>query len=102
METIANTSVTTSDVAEFCRRWKIRRLSLFGSVLRADFRPDSDIDVLISFRPDSEWSLWDWVEMVDELQTLFGRQVDAVEESGLKNPFRRHEILQTRRIVYDE
>lgn len=101
-DTIRNISITTADVAAFCRRWKVRRFSLFGSVLREDFDRDSDVDVLIAFRRDAEWSLWDWIEMIEELKQLFGRDVDLVEESGLRNPFRRREILRTRKVVYEE
>jgi predicted nucleotidyltransferase len=87
-------------IAEFCRRWKIEEFSLFGSVLREDFRPTSDIDVLIEFAPDAQWSLYDWVDMLDELKMAFGRDVDLVEKSGLRNPFRRREILRTREVLY--
>ena len=95
-----NLSIPLNAVEDFCRMWKIRRFSLFGSVLREDFRPESDVDILIAFSDDAEWSLWDWIEMTDQLKTLFGRDVDVVEESGLKNPFRRHEILKTRQVIY--
>jgi uncharacterized protein len=87
-------------IADFCRQWKIREFSLFGSVLREDFRPDSDIDVLVSFQPGAPWSLWDLVEMQQQLGTLLGRAVDLIEKEGLRNPYRRHEILSTRRVVY--
>ena len=85
---------------EFCVRWKVIELSLFGSVLRDDFGPDSDIDVLFSFDEDAPWSLWDLTSMQDELAELFGRAVDLVEKEGLRNPFRRDRILNTRKIVY--
>ena len=88
------------EIDSFCRRWKIHELSLFGSVLRDDFGPASDIDVLVSFDDDAQWSLWDFTTMQDELGALFGRKVDLVERDGLKNPFRRARILQTRRVVY--
>lgn len=88
------------DLAAFCRRWKVRELALFGSVLRDDFSPASDIDVLVSFDDDAPWSLWDLTTMQDELSSLLGRQVDLVEREGLRNPFRRDRILKTRRVVY--
>jgi len=75
-------------------------LALFGSVLRDDFRPDSDIDVLVSFQPDAPWSLWDLFDMRQELQEMFGREVDLVEKEALRNPFRKHEILQNHEVVY--
>ena len=87
-------------IAEFCRRWKVSEFGLFGSVLREDFRPDSDIDVLISFAPDARWSLFEWLEMIDELRPIFGRGVHLVSREALRNPFRRHEILRTVRIIH--
>lgn len=87
-------------VTEFCQRWHVRELALFGSVLRDDFGPESDVDVLIDFADAAEWSLYDWVDMIDELRHIFGRDVDLVSKEGLRNPFRRHAILTTREIVY--
>jgi len=87
-------------IAPFCRKWKIREFSLFGSVLREDFRPDSDVDVLISFAEDADWSLYEWVDMIDELKVIFDRDVDLVEKEGLRNPFRRYAILTTREVIY--
>lgn len=95
-----NIDVPMERIAEFCRKWKIRQFSLFGSVLREDFRPDSDVDVLVSFQPDSTWDLLDLVDMRDELMVMFGRDVDLVEEEGLRNPFRRSHILSTRQVLY--
>ena len=84
----------------FCRKWRIRELSLFGSALRHDFRPDSDVDLLVVFEPEAGWDLWDVVGMETELAELFGRKVDLVEKRALKNPFRRFEILTTRQVLY--
>ena len=92
--------IDRDQIAAFCRRWKIVELSLFGSVLRDDFRSDSDVDVLVTFTPDAPWSLLDLVEMQHELQGLFGRDVDLVEQAALRNPFRRREILNTKQVVY--
>jgi len=92
--------IPNDKIADFCRRWKVTELALFGSALRDDFGPDSDIDVLISFTDDAHWSLFDWVEMMDELKTIFGRKVDLVEKKALRNPFRRHGILPSREIIY--
>jgi predicted nucleotidyltransferase len=90
-------------IRDFCKRWKIREFALFGSVLRDDFRPDSDVDVLVRFSDDAEWSLFDHVHMQDELGELLGRKVDlvsrrAVEQS--RNPYRRHEILTTAKTIH--
>lgn len=60
-------------IAAFCRKWKVREFSVFGSVLRDDFRPDSGIDVMVDFEPDARRSLWDSVSMTDELKVIFGR-----------------------------
>ena len=87
-------------IAEFCRRWRVVELSLFGSVLRDDFRPDSDVDVLVTFAPDAEVSLWDWGPMQDELAAIFGRKVDLVEKDAITNPFRREAILHSYEVVY--
>jgi predicted nucleotidyltransferase len=87
-------------VPAFCERWSIAEFSLFGSVVRADFRPESDIDVLLTFLPDAKWSLVEWVAMREELQELFARGVDLVEKRAIRNPFRRSAILATHRVVY--
>ena len=87
-------------ISEFCRRWKVVEFSLFGSVLREDFRPGSDVDVLVTFAPDAPVSLFDLVQMQIELEILFGRPVDVVEKDALRNPFRKREILGTAQVVY--
>ena len=87
-------------IEAFCRKWKIKELALFGSVLREDFRPDSDIDVLVSFEPGGGIDFDNRVEMQDELEGIFGRGVDLVEKEAVRNPFRRHNILTTREVVY--
>ncbi len=93
-------SASAAQISAFCQRWKVTEFALFGSVLRDDFRPDSDIDVLLTFDPDARWSLFDWVDMKDELETLFERKVDVADKEGLKNPYRRYEILQTQQVIY--
>lgn len=87
-------------IAEFCKRWNITEFSIFGSVLRDDFRPDSDIDVLVSIDPKAHFGLFKIIEMKLELEEMFKRPVDLVEKEGLKNPYRRKEILQTAQVVY--
>ncbi|HEY0512477.1 MAG TPA: nucleotidyltransferase family protein [Thermoanaerobaculia bacterium] len=87
-------------IEHFCRKWRIEEMALFGSVLRDDFSPESDVDVLVTFFPKAQLSLWDFVEMKEELQEILHRPVDLVSKGGLRNPFRRHEILNTRQIVY--
>jgi uncharacterized protein len=82
-------------IEAFSQRWKIRELSFFGSVLREDFGSDRDIDVLVSFTDDAPWSLWDLTKMSDEFAVIVGRRIGLVEKEGLRNPFRREEILRT-------
>ena len=92
--------VTRSQLAEFCRRWQVTEFAVFGSVLRDDFRPDSDIDVVVTFASGAQWSLFDLVDMRNELETLFGHPVDLVERDGLRNPFRRRAILSSMQVLY--
>jgi predicted nucleotidyltransferase len=85
-----------TEIGQFCRRWQISDLSLFGSVLRDDFRSDSDVDVLVTFAPESRWSLFDMVRMQKELETILGREVDLVERKAVEeseNYIRRKRIL---------
>ncbi|MBD0301002.1 MAG: nucleotidyltransferase family protein [Tolypothrix sp. T3-bin4] len=98
--TIPKIEVSEDAIASFCDRWKITEFALFGSILRDDFRPDSDVDVLVSFAPDEKWSLWDIIAMKEELEKLFGREVDLVQKDCLRNPFRRYEILSTKQVIY--
>ncbi len=93
-------AVDQARIADFCRKWRVKELSLFGSALREDFRPDSDVDVLVVFEEDAEWDLWDHMHAEDELRQLFGREVDLVEKSAVRNPFRRHHILTNREVIY--
>jgi predicted nucleotidyltransferase len=88
-------------LSEFCRKWKIKELGIFGSFLRDDFHDQSDIDVLVSFSRDSEWSLFHLVDMQKELSDLMGREVDIVEKEALKNPFRRKGILNNVEVLYE-
>ncbi|MEA2570118.1 MAG: uncharacterized protein QOI24_2119 [Acidobacteriota bacterium] len=92
--------VPTERLAEFAKKWRIIELSLFGSVVNGDFREDSDVDVLVKFEDDAPWSFSDYLDMKDELESFFGREVDLVERDLVTNPFRRHSIMRTRRIVY--
>ncbi len=90
-------------LAAYCRRWRIVEFALFGSVIRDDFGPDSDIDVLITFEQDHRWSLFDLVHMKDELEEMLGRKVDlstrkSVEQ--LRNPYRREAILNSVHVIH--
>lgn len=97
------TKLNSELIEDFCRRWQIREFSLFGSVLREDFNDFSDVDVMVSFRNDSTWSLLDHVAMRDELVTIFDRNVDLVTRKGVersRNLLRRRAILETAEVVY--
>jgi len=92
------------DLATFCERWRIAKLAVFGSVLREDFRPESDVDFLVDFAPDAQWSLLDLVRMENELQELIGRPVDLVERSAIdrsENYIRRRNILANTETLYE-
>jgi predicted nucleotidyltransferase len=93
-------SLPKEKIEEFCLRWKIDEFSLFGSALREDFDLDSDIDILVSLSEDADLDLYDWIAMIEELEEIFGREVDLVEKSTLRNPFRRSAILTNREIIY--
>jgi len=88
-----------SVVAEVCQRHSIRELALFGSVTRDDFRPDSDVDILVEFDPDARVDLFRFIDIKDEFTTLFGREVDLVVKKCL-DPFIREEVLANREVLY--
>ncbi len=92
--------ISEQALAEICRRFGVVELAVFGSVLRDDFRPDSDIDVLVTFGPDSKADLFDLAELQMALKDCFGRPVDVVEKAALTNPYRRPSILSTAEVVY--
>jgi predicted nucleotidyltransferase len=93
-------NVTAEALRGFARRQGLRELAIFGSVLRDDFRPDSDVDILIELEPGQVMTIERFLAMKDELEALFGRQVDLVEKPLLRNPYRRGEILRTRQVLY--
>lgn len=90
-------------IRAYCERWKIIEFAVFGSVLRDDFRPDSDIDVLVTFAPDAPWSLFDIVRMQNELASIVGRDVDFVEREAIEespNYLLRKVILDSANTLY--
>lgn len=95
-----NIEVPQEQIEAFCRKWKIREFALFGSVLRDDFRPDSDVDVLVEFEPGSKRRIADWLAIQDELKRMFGREVEVVQKGLIENPFRRRHILASQRVLY--
>jgi len=91
---------TGGQLVEFCRRWHIAELAIFGSALRTDFHPDSDIDLLVTFEPEAGWSLLDHARMEEQLAALLGRPVDLVSRRAVErsaNWIRRQAILETAR-----
>lgn len=95
--------VDHEQIADFCRRWKITELSLFGSVLRDDFRPESDVDVLVRIAENYEPTLSDVLQMEDELRALFGREIDLVKRELVeanRNYIVRKHILRTAQPIY--
>ena len=90
-------------IAEFCRKWQVTEFALFGSVLRDDFRPDSDIDVMVQFHPDARPKFSTLDQMETELKTIFHRDVDLITRQGIeasRNYLRRREILSSARVIY--
>ncbi len=90
-------------IAAFCRRWQITEMSFFGSVLRGDFTPESDVDVLVQYVPDAERTLSDFLTMHEELENLLGRKVDIVNRESIErsaNYIRRRAILRSARTIY--
>ncbi len=102
-DVLARLGVTDEQIAAYCRKWAIVRFELFGSALRDDFRPESDIDVLVTFEPRANWTFRDDLTMEVELVLLFGRPVDLVERQLVEkspNWVRRRHILESARPVY--
>lgn len=103
MNTEPRIALDPEQIKAFCMKWKITEFSLFGSVLTDDFRPDSDVDVLVTFAEDARWGLFDMVHMEDELKATFGRKVDLVTRRSVEaneNYIVRKNILRSTRRVY--
>jgi predicted nucleotidyltransferase len=96
----ARIDIPMERIEAFCRRWRVTEFALFGSVLREDFRPDSDVDVLVTFEPEAPWSLLDIVTMKEELEEIFGREVDLVEKAAIRNPFMKRSIRDCMERIY--
>lgn len=92
--------IPKNEIATFCQRWKVVEFAFFGSVLRDDFKTDSDIDVLVTFEEENEISLFDIAQMQIELRNLFNRPVDILEKDALRNPFRKRHILANSQVIY--
>lgn len=95
--------VSKGSIAEFCRKWKITEFALFGSVLRGDFSPDSDVDVLVTFHSSADCDYEHLLRMKEELERLFERPVDLVQRQQIENSdnyIRRKHILTNLETVY--
>lgn len=99
----AQIAIDREKIEAFCRQHHIRSLALFGSVLRPDFRPDSDVDVLVEFEPEAQHTLFDLVRMQEELTRIIGHDVDLVSRRGLeasRNYLRKQAILNSAEVIY--
>ena len=99
----ARIAIPAEGIAAFCERWQVTELALFGSVLRDDFSPESDIDVLVTFDAAARHTLFDMVRMEEELKALFERDVDLTERTGIeqsRNHIRRKAILKSAETIY--
>ncbi|MDE0434170.1 MAG: nucleotidyltransferase family protein [Bryobacterales bacterium] len=99
----AHIDIPPDEIAAFCKRWQITELALFGSVLRDDFGPDSDVDVLVQFGEEARHTLFELDDMELELEEIFGREVDLVSRRGVeasRNYIRRKAILNSAQVIY--
>ena len=95
--------IPRDEIAAFCGKWGVAELSLFGSVLLGDFRPESDIDLLVRFAPGKEYGLFAFSRMREELEAIFGRPVDLVAEKAVErseNHIKRRHILATKVVIH--
>jgi uncharacterized protein len=101
--TITAIDLPMEKIAEFCDRWQVTEFALFGSVLREDFRPDSDIDIMVEFHPEAHPKFSTLDQMEAELKTIFDRDIDLITRQGIetsRNYLRRHEILSSAQVIY--
>ena len=99
----AKIRIPKTKIARFCKRWNVSEIAFFGSVLHPDFRPESDVDILISFLPDAHITLFDMARMQEELQTIFKREVDLISKRGVENSrnyLRRKNILNSAQVIH--
>ena len=101
--TITASDLPMEKIAQFCDRWQVTEFALFGSVLREDFRPDSDIDVMVEFHPQAHPTFSTLDQMEAELKTIFHRDVDLITRQGIatsRNYLRRNQILSSAQVIY--
>lgn len=100
MSDIASHSLPLQQIKDFCRKFGVAEFSLFGSILRDDFGPDSDVDVMLAFHPGRGFTFENTPDIQDDLQRIFGRPVDVIEKGQIRNPIRRQNIMNNYRVVY--
>ena len=93
-------TISAEELAEFCRRWSVTELALFGSAARGEMRDDSDYDFMVEFDESATWDLWDFVRMKREFEELLGRSVDLVSKGTIRNPYRKRSIERDLTVVY--
>ena len=96
---LGDTQIDGSSLAEVCRRYAVKELSLFGSAVRGEIQPESDIDVMVEFEPGVRIGLIKFESLAEELESLTGRRVDLVTKRGLK-PWVRLQVLESARLIY--
>jgi len=100
MVTTSVPEVPDREIEDFCRRWKVASLWLFGSGARGELRPDSDLDFMVEFEAGENWDLLSFARMYSELKAITGRPVDLVEKGTIENPYRRAAIERDLTLVY--
>ena len=99
-EVVPSIAADQRSIAEYCRRWRVRELAIFGSASRGELRADSDIDVMVAFEDSTSWDLLDLSAMRTELSDMLGRDVDLIEQGTISDPQRRANIERDRRVLY--
>lgn len=105
METKIRIYIPREKIAQFCKKWKVAEIFSFGSALREDFREDSDVDIVVTFAPDTRHGLFDMVRMENELKEIFGREVDLLKRRSIEsspNYIRRKAILNSAELIHAE
>jgi predicted nucleotidyltransferase len=95
--------INQKDFSEFCKKWNVKELAVFGSLLTDDFDAESDIDILVEFKDDSRLGFFEMADMQDELEKFLGKKVDLVSKKGIqisKNYLRRNAILDSVKVLY--
>jgi uncharacterized protein len=100
MPAVAISQLPMKQIEDFCRKYGVAEFSLFGSILRDDFGPASDVDVMLAFLPDHGFTFENTPDIQDDLQRIFGRTVDVIEKGRIRNPIRRQTIMSSHRVVY--